>query len=73
MERSFGQPLGGRSGDLLEGPEVHIEAGSVVAKSSFGNNFGPLAGEVVELLEFLGCEAWGRHDSACLAVASRTE
>jgi hypothetical protein len=70
LESSFGQPLGGGGGDLLEGPEVHIEPRSVVAEGSFGDDFGPLSGEVVELLEFLGCEAGSRHGQSCLAVAS---
>ena len=57
LEGSLGQPLGGSGGDLLEGPEVHIEPGSIVAESPLGDDLGPLLCEFVELLEFLGCEA----------------
>jgi hypothetical protein len=57
LESSFGQPLCGGGGDLLEGPEVHVESGTVVAESPLGDDLGPLAGEFVELLEFLGCES----------------
>lgn len=73
LESSFGQALSGRSGDLLEGSEVHIESRSVVAEGSLGDDFGPLACEFVELVEFLGCEAGCRHGSSCLTVASRTD
>jgi hypothetical protein len=72
LESSFGQPLSGGGGDLLEGPEVHIEPGSVVPEGSPGNDFGPLPGEFVELLEFLGCESGCRHGWSCLAVTSMT-
>jgi hypothetical protein len=57
LESSFGQSLGRSGSDLLEGAEVHIESGSVVAKGPLGDDLGPLAGEFVELLEFLGCES----------------
>ena len=72
LECSFGQPVCGSGGDLLEGSEVHIEAGSVIAERSSGDDLGPLPGEVVELSEFLGGEAGRRHGSSCLAVASMT-
>jgi hypothetical protein len=70
LEGPFGQSVRGRGGDLLEGAEVHVESGSVVPEGPLGDDLGPLAGEIVELLEFLGCEAGRRHGSSCLAVAS---
>jgi hypothetical protein len=72
FESSFGQPLRCRGGDLLEGSEIHVHARPVVSEGSLRDDFGPLAGEIVELLEFLGCETWWRHGSSCLAVASET-
>ena len=70
LERSLGEPLCGGGGDLLEGPEVHVEPGSVVPEGPLRDDPGPLAGEFVELLQFLRCEVWRRHGSSCLAVAS---
>jgi hypothetical protein len=57
LEGSLGQSVGSGVGDLLEGAEVHIEAGPVVAEGPPGDDLGPLSGEFVELLEFLGCES----------------
>lgn len=71
LEGSFGQPVCGSGGDLLDGPDVHVESGSVVAEGPLRDDLGPRSGDVVELLEFLGCESGGRHGSSCLAVASR--
>jgi len=73
LECSFGQSLSGSGGDLLEGSEIDVESGPVVPKGSFGDDFGPRSSEFVELSEFLGCEAWGGHGSACLGVASMTD
>jgi hypothetical protein len=53
LERSFGQPLRGRGGDLLEGTEVHIEPRPVVPECPLGNNFGPLSRKVVQLLKLV--------------------
>jgi hypothetical protein len=57
LERPFGQSVCGGGGDLLEGAEVHVESGSVVPEGPPGDDLGPLPGEVVELSEFLRCEA----------------
>jgi hypothetical protein len=70
LEGSLGQSLGGGGGDLLEGSEVDIESGSVVPEGPLGDDLGPLAGEVVELLEFLGCEAGRRHALSCQVDAA---
>ena len=72
LESSLGQPVGGSGGDLLEGLEVHVESGALVADGPLGDGRGPLPCEFVELLELLGCEAGRRHGSSCLAVASMT-
>ncbi len=53
LECSFGESLCRSGGDLLEGCEIDIESGSVVSEGSFGDDFGPLLGEVVKFLKFL--------------------
>jgi hypothetical protein len=72
LESPFGQSVSRGGGDLLEGAEVHVESGSVVAEGPLGDDLGPLSGKFVELLEFLGGEAGRRHGSSCLAVTSMT-
>jgi hypothetical protein len=72
LERSFGEPLCSGGGDLLEGAEVYVEAGSVFTKCPFGNDLCPSGSEVVEFLEFLRREVGRRHGSSCLVVASMT-
>ena len=57
LEGSLGQSVCGGGRNLLEGAEVHVESGSVVAEGPLGDDFGPLACEFVELLEFFGCES----------------
>lgn len=57
LERSFGQPLRGGGGDLLEGTEVDIESRAVVTERALGNDFAPLGSQGPEPVEFLGCES----------------
>jgi hypothetical protein len=72
LECPFGQTLGRRRGDLLEGSEVDIESGPVVAEGSFGDDLAPLGGQCPEPAEFLGCEVRGGHRSSGLEVAAMT-
>src|SRR5829696_3617712 len=58
LECSLVESLRGGGGDLLEGAEVHIESGSVVPEGPLGNNLRPSCGQIVEFLEFVGCELW---------------
>jgi len=61
LEGSFGESLGGGGGDLLEGAEVDIESGAVVAEGPSGDDFAPLGGEVAELVKFGRGEWWSAH------------
>jgi hypothetical protein len=70
LQGSFGQPLGGDGSDLLEGAEVHIKAGTVVAEGPSGHDFAPLGGQGSELVEFLSGESGSGHGSSCLEVAA---
>jgi hypothetical protein len=70
LEGSLGQSVCGGVGDLLEGAEVDVESGSVVAEGPLGDDLAPLGSESAELAEFLGRESRGRHGSSCLHVAS---
>jgi hypothetical protein len=54
-QRALGQSVGSRGGDLLQGAEVHVEAGAGVAEGAARHDLAPLGGQVTELLEFLGC------------------
>ena len=53
-ERAFQQSLGSRLRGLLEGEEVEIQGGASRAKGAAGDDFTPLGGEVVEIVEVLG-------------------
>lgn len=68
-ERPFGDPLRRGGGDLLEGSEIDIQAGAIVAERSFGDNLCPAGCEVVKFLEFLGGKSWSGHRPPCLEVA----
>ena len=70
LECSLVESLCGGGGDLLEGAEVDIEPGSIVPEGPLGNNLCPSCGEIVEFLEFVGCELWRGHRPPCLEVAS---
>jgi hypothetical protein len=48
--------VSGGVGDLFHGAKVDVESGSVVPEGASGDDFGPLFGEVVELLQFVGRE-----------------
>jgi hypothetical protein len=61
LESSLVESLCGSGGDLLEGAEVDVEAGSVITECSFGDDLCPSGSEVLEFLEFFGCEAGRRH------------
>lgn len=71
LEGALGQPVGGGVGDLLERAEVHVEPGAVVPERPPGDDLGPLLGEVVELLEFVGRELVRRHPSPPPEVPTR--
>ncbi len=70
MEGALGQPVCGGVGDLLEGAEVDLESGAVVAEGPSGHDFGPLGGQGSELVEFLSGESGSGHGSSCLEVAA---
>jgi hypothetical protein len=55
-ERAFGQPGGGRGGELLQGGEIEVEAGPGVAEGPPGDNLAPLGSEGTDILEVLGRE-----------------
>ena len=73
LEGSLRQSVCRSRGDLLEGSEVHIESGPIVAEGPLRDDLSPPGGEFVEFPEFLGREAWRRHGSSGLAVASVTD
>lgn len=52
-QHSFAQPLGGSLRCLLEAEQVVVATGSLVAEGPAGDNFAPLVGEIVEIVEFL--------------------
>jgi hypothetical protein len=70
LQGPFGEPLGGGGSDLLEGAEVDLESGAVVAEGPSGHDFGPLGGQGSELVEFLSGESGSGHGSSCLEVAA---
>ena len=49
------QPAGGGVGDLLQGEQVDVQAGALVAEGTAGHDFAPLGGEVTDILEFFRC------------------
>ncbi len=70
LKCALGESLCGSGGDLLEGSEIDVESRPVIAKSSFGDNFGPLGSEVTEFEEFFGGETGSVHRSSCLEVTT---
>jgi len=71
LEGALGQPVGGGVGDLLERAEVHIQPGTVPPERSPGDDLGPLFGQGVQLLQFVGRELVRRHPSPPPEVRTR--
>ena len=68
------QATGGGDGDLFHGGEIDLEARAIVAEGVADDDFAPLVGQVVDLLEILGGELTGGHGLNLLAVrATRGE
>jgi hypothetical protein len=66
--------MGGGDRDLFHGGEIDLEARAIVAEGVADNDFAPLVGQVVDLLEILGGEFTGGHGLNLLAVrAARGE
>ena len=68
-ERAFGEPGGGRGGELLQGGEIEVEPGAVVAEGPSGDNFAPAGGESTDILEVLRGEGLACHRPSCIEVA----
>jgi len=67
-ESAFGQPGGGRGGELLQGGEIEVEAGAGVTEGPAGDNWAPLGGESTDILEVLGREGLACHRPSWLEV-----
>jgi hypothetical protein len=67
-ERAFGEPGGGRGGELFQGGEIEVEARAVGTESPSGDNFAPLGGQVTDVLEVLGRKFAACHRQSCLRV-----
>jgi hypothetical protein len=70
LQGACDQPGGGGLGDTLQGGQ--IEADGVVAGAA-GDDFAPLGGQVVQLLQFGGGEVRAWHGASCLWVALKDE
>src|SRR6188472_3435671 len=71
LKRPFGQSVRRGGGDLLHRLEVHVQSRPVVAEGPLGDDFAPLGRQDTQSVEFLGCEAWGRHDLSLSEVPTR--
>jgi len=66
---SGGNARGRGGGDVLQGLEIDVGAGSLVAVGVAGDDLAPLGGEVADFLEVLGRELAARHGLSCLVLA----
>jgi hypothetical protein len=71
LESPLRESLSRDRGDLLEGAEIDLKTRPLVPEGPFGDDFGPLSSEVVELLKFLRCEFDRCHDSPPTEVTTR--
>lgn len=72
LQSALGESSGGGPGELLHGVEIDVESRTVVAEGASGDDFAPLGGEALELLELFGSERTACHDASCIGVRKRT-
>jgi hypothetical protein len=72
LQGAFGESSGRGAGELLHGVEIDVEPGPVVAEGASGDDFAPLGGEALELLELFGSEGAACHDASCMEVKKTT-
>jgi hypothetical protein len=63
---ALSQSGGSGGGNLFQGGEVAVEPGTLIAEGPSGNNFAPLGGQIVDVLEVLGREMLPCHALSCL-------
>jgi hypothetical protein len=68
LQGALVEPGGGGLSDLLQGVEIDVESGPVVAEGAASDDFAPLGRQITEFLELLGSKLASRHSSSCLGV-----
>ena len=67
LQGAFDQAGGGVLGDALQGRDIEVDG---VVASAASDDFAPLGGEVVQLLQFGGGKVRAWHGASCLGVAT---
>jgi len=67
-EGAFGESGRGGGCHLLQGGEIKVESGPLVAEGPAGDNFAPLGGQRADVLEVLGRNLRACHRQSCLRV-----
>jgi len=62
------KPGGGGLADRLQGLKIAVEARSIVAEGTAGNELAPLDRPITEFLELLGRKLASRQGGSCLGV-----
>jgi hypothetical protein len=69
---SFGQAVGGGSGDLLHGLQTNVAPRPCLAEGVPGNDFAPAGSQFTDFMEVLRGEFALRHGQSCLVLTKIT-